>query len=271
MFMRDDCAPMQTFTRLPVLRRLGLLAVSAVMVACGGTDSPPPQEERLRDSPAAPPSAPAASSGTGILSGRMTLVGAPPAVQEIEVTKDQQVCGAHAIVKEDLLVGPRGGLENVVVSLAGVPAGGAANLPDVELHQKGCVFQPHVAVVAVGRPLPVFNDDGILHNIHTFSTINPRINKAQPKFKKRLEIQLDEPETIRVTCDAHPWMQSWIIVSDHPYVAVSDEEGYFRIDGVPAGIHRVRLWHETLGEQSQEVNVQAGQTTEIAVEFSQGS
>lgn len=271
MLMRDDRAPMQPSTRLPVLRRLGLLTVAAVMVACGGSDSPPPQRERPGGSPPAAPSAPTASSGTGSLSGRLTLAGTPPAVQEVVVTKDPQVCGVHPIVKEDLLAGPRGGLKNVVVSLQGMAGGGDTGLPDVELRQKGCVFRPHVAVVAAGRPLSVFNDDGILHNIHTFSTINSPINKAQPKFKKRIEVQFDKPETIRVTCDAHPWMQSWIVVSDHPYVAVSDEEGSFRINGVPTGSHTVRLWHETLGEQTQEINVQAGQTTEIAVEFSRGS
>ena len=271
MLMRDDRAPMRTFTCLPVLQRIGLLAVAAAMAACGERGSPPPHQEGPADSSPAAPAAPTATGGTGALSGRMTLAGVPPPVQEVEVSKDHQVCGAHPIVKKDLLVGQQGGLKNVVVSLREGPAGGATSLPDVELHQKGCVFWPHVAVVPAGRPLPVFNDDGILHNIHTFSTINPPINKAQPKFKKRIEVQFDKPETIRVTCDAHPWMQSWIVVSAHPYVAVSDEGGAFRIDGVPAGTHTVHLWHETLGERTREINVQAGQTTEIAVEFSRDS
>ncbi len=271
MLMRDDRAPMRTFTRTPVLQRLGLLAVAATMAACGERGSPPPQQGGPADSPPAAASAPTTTGGTGTLSGRMTLAGPPPPVQEVEVTKDHQVCGTHPIIKKDLLVGPRGGLKNVVISLREEPASGAASLPGVELHQKGCVFWPHVAIVLAGRPLPVFNDDGILHNIHTFSTINSPINKAQPKFKKRIEVQFDKPEIIRVTCDAHPWMQSWIVVSDHPYVAVSGEGGAFRIDGVPAGTHTVHLWHETLGERTREINVLAGQTMEIAVEFSRGS
>jgi len=35
------------------------------------------------------------------------------------------------------------------------------------------------------------NSDDILHNLHTYSTANPSINKAQPKFKKTMTEKLE--------------------------------------------------------------------------------
>jgi plastocyanin len=195
------------------------------------------------------------------------FAGAAPKPGRIDVTKDTAVCGAHPIVHEEMLVGADGGLENVVVSIQGAPAGGGPGKYTTELRQTGCVYHPHVSVVAAGQPLAVFNDDGILHNIHTFSTLNPVFNKAQPKFQKRIEVKFDKPETIKVICDAHPWMSAWVVVTDHPYVAVSDAGGAFRIDGLPAGTYTARLWHEKLGERSQPVEVHAGQTSDLSVEF----
>ncbi|MEE9218542.1 MAG: carboxypeptidase regulatory-like domain-containing protein [Acidobacteriota bacterium] len=260
------------------LRWLPFAAIVAAFIAasCGGQAPGPPEEEELPTedvvSPGTSPAPPVpVSAPPGALSGRLSFAGAPPGPQRVEVTKDQQVCGAHPIVREDLLVGADGGLRNVVVSLVGVPATGAAGLPATELRQKGCVFVPHVVLMPAGEVLAIYNDDGILHNIHTFSTLNRPVNRAQPKFKKRIEIQFERPETIRVTCDAHPWMQSWLVVSDHPYVAVSDAGGAFRIENVPPGTYETRLWHETLGERTRQVQVRSGQTTELNVEFSRPS
>jgi len=49
---------------------------------------------------------------------------------------------------------------------------------------------------------------------------------------------------VRVLCDAHPHMSGWLVVHDSPYVAVSDVQGAFRIDGVPPGTWKVTMWHE---------------------------
>ncbi len=60
--------------------------------------------------------------------------------------------------------------------------------------------------------LEVKNSDDILHNIHTYSTANPSINKAQPKFKKLMTEKLEKPEFVKVTCDVHSWMLGWVAV-----------------------------------------------------------
>lgn len=284
---RPPAAPLDRAPRVPHAPRLpcapliprvtrrsrcpaGLLAAAAVLLAaCGGPPSPPPGgagEGAPAEGSAAPAPAPG-GGGTGSIAGRVTFAGTAPPPAPIQVTKDPQVCGAHPIASEELLVGADGGLQNAVVSLLDAPRGAPPSAAEVELRQKGCVFRPHVSLVPAGATLAVYNDDGILHNIHTFSALNPPFNRAQPQFNKRIDVKFDKPETIKVACDAHPWMSAWLVVTDHPYAAVSDASGGFRIEGVPAGAYTARIWHERVGERTQPVGVRAGEAATLAVEL----
>ena len=60
---------------------------------------------------------------------------------------------------------------------------------------------------------------------------------------------------MKLTCDAHPFMHGYVMVSDHDFVATTDALGRFSITGVPPGKHEIRLWHETLGEIKKQVTV----------------
>ena len=206
-----------------------------------------------------------AASG-GAISGKVVLVGDVPKPKKIEITKDKEKCGADRSA-EDLVVSPDRGIKNAVVNVLGVK-GSAAKLGNPALDQKGCGFNPRVTVVPVGGPLDILNSDGILHNIHTYSKKNNAINKAQPAFKKKMTETFAQPEIIKVTCDAHPWMVGWIVVTDHPYVAATDAAGSFKLADIPAGTHQVEIWHETLGKITKEVTVKAGEETKVTFELS---
>ncbi len=192
----------------------------------------------------------------GDVVGTVKYAGAAPEPTNLKVTKDQHVCAKDGKVKEDLLVGANKGLQNVVVSVQGVP-GAKPPTEKATLDQKGCRFNPHVTLVGVGAPLEILNNDGILHNLHTYSSVNPAFNKAQPKFKKVMKSTFSKPEAFRIACDAHNWMVGWIVVADSPYYAVTDANGKFKLEGVPAGSYTVKYWHEKLGEKTQKVTVAA--------------
>ena len=60
-----------------------------------------------------------------------------------------------------------------------------------------------------------------------------------------VDVPLSKAGVVALTCEAgHPWMTAYILVADHPYTAVTGDEGRFTIDGVPAGTYRIRMWHE---------------------------
>jgi len=113
-------------------------------------------------------------------------------------------------------------------------------------------------VIPTGVEVDIRNDDGILHNVHTLSTKNPSLNRNQPRFKKVMTAKFDEPEIIKVTCDAHNWMLGWFVVSDHPYVAATDGQGHFEIKDIPGGSYKVEIWHEKLGKETKDVTVRGG-------------
>ena len=209
-----------------------------------------------------------AVSNGGSISGTITFAGDAPEVKPVEVTKDTKVCAQTQKYDESLVVGENKGIKNAVVSISNISNGkdfGEAMVLD----QKECVYTPHIVLTPAGSELEILNNDGILHNIHTYSEANPAFNQAQPKFKKKLKKKFDQPEVVRVECDAHGWMKGWIVVMDHPYYAVTDGEGKFSLSDVPAGEYEVKIWHETLGETMQKVTVEAGGAASLAVELSQ--
>ena len=185
----------------------------------------------------------------------------PAKVDKLKVNKDTEKCGTETVV-EHVVVGGNKGLANAVASAPG--AKGASKAKAV-LDQHGCKFVPHVVVMQPGE-LEIKNSDDILHNLHTYSTANPSINKAQPKFKKTMTEKLEKPEFVKVTCDVHSWMLGWVAVVPGP-AGVTNADGVVKIENVPAGKQKVEVWHETLGKMEKEVDVKAGAVTKVSFEM----
>jgi plastocyanin len=203
-----------------------------------------------------------AVSGGSTISGTVKYDGTAPAPKEIAVTKDKEVCGLMKHVDQSLVVGSDGGIANAVVTITDISKGAELKPIEAKFDQKGCQYDPHVLAVPVGSTIEVANSDGILHNIHTYSTKNPSFNMAQPKFKKVIKVtSLTQPEVIKVTCDAHGWMNGWWVVVDNPYYAVTDEHGNFSIKDVPPGDYTVQVWQEKLPKVDQKVSVKSGQNS----------
>jgi hypothetical protein len=204
---------------------------------------------------------PAGAQGGGTIEAAVTYAGAP-VVEKLKVNKDTEKCGTEAVI-EKVVVGANKGLAHAVVSVPG--AKGAPKALKGSVDQRGCKFAPHVVAMTPGE-LEIKNSDDILHNIHTYSTANPSINKAQPKFKKTMTEKLEKPEFVKITCDVHSWMLGWVAVV--PGLAgVTDKDGVTKIENVPAGKQKIEVWHETLGKQEKEVDVKAGQTTKVSFEM----
>ena len=199
------------------------------------------------------------------ITGKVTLKGNPPEMKEIAAVKQVPSCAAmhkDGLFEETVLVGDKGELQNVVVSIK-APQGkelkGGKPAPAV-LDQKGCMYVPHVVAIEVGEPLLVKNSDAFLHNVHTMAIDNDATNFGMPNVGQKKLAGFKTPETITVKCDVHPWMTAKIRVLDNPFFATTDEKGTYKIDttGLPDGEYELVAWQEKYGEMTKKVTVKGG-------------
>ena len=207
----------------------------------------------------------------GSVAGRVQLAVNSPAVERLMVTKDNDVCGVQPSLSR-LMIGRNNGVQFAVISIEGISegkkfAGGTSAL----LSQKGCEFQPHVMISGRTTPLEVVNNDRVLHNVHAYDvTSSPAtiFNIAQPIKGQKSKIeasQFRDAGIVMITCDAgHPWMNAYIVRTDHPYYAVTDADGNFRIDGIPPGTYSVSMWHEGVTVKGRAL--EKGKATKYAFE-----
>ena len=242
---------------------LSLAALALSLAGCGGGGSELP--------PAPPPGAiPAGTSiGSGTISGRVVLDGPAPAREKIH--RSDSNC-AHADAEEPLtesvVVNSDGSLRNVIVRVtSGLGDRVFAPAPGVVLDQKGCVYRPHVIAVESNQIVTFLNSDKTIHNIHAVSKINPPFNKSMSVQGQRLDRFFGKPEILKVKCDVHGWMSSWIGVFDNPFHAVTGDGGTFELKGLPAGSYEIEAWQETLGTKTQKVTLADGETRTLEIHF----
>jgi plastocyanin len=238
---------------------LGCAALLAGLAGCGEQQAPEPKA-----SAPAEPAVAAAPAGGGTIEAQVKYAGTAD-VETMRVNKDVEQCGTEQTI-EKVVVGADSGLAGAVVFLTRPTTTTAKTPTRLTLDQKGCEFHPHVLAMLPGE-VDIVNSDGILHNIHTHSAANPAFNKAQPKFKKVMTEEFLKPEFIRVECDVHSWMRSWIAVMPNPHFGVTGDKGRTTVAHVPAGRHTIEVWHPVLGTQRAEVEVKAGETTTVAFQF----
>ena len=202
----------------------------------------------------------------GTISGVVKFEGDLPEKKQLEITKDEAVCGVDPKFDQSLVVGEGNALKNTIVYLIDISAGKDFDKTvKPEIDQKGCKFTPHVQIVPVGTRLTMLNSDKIMHNVHIFSKINKPVNKPQAKNRRKMPLagvkKAEGP--VEVKCDVHGWMSAWIAYVPHPYFAVTNEKGEFTLEDVPAGEYKLGYWHEACGTNSKApvaVTVEAGGT-----------
>lgn len=159
-----------------------------------------------------------------------------------------------AVDDESLVIHPASrGIRNVVAAVRHVTRVHEMYAHDrdtpVVLVQHNNRFQPHILPVMVGQPLEIRNRDATVH-----------IGLIRPQRSQEMDVLLAPGEEatwrfahaefppVAVGCTFNPWMRAYVLISDNPYVGVSDEYGLVKLVNVPFGEElELRLWHERSG------------------------
>lgn len=190
----------------------------------------------------------------GTLKGRIIYTGKVTKPEILDITRDEEVCGDLGLVDESILVNPKNqGLKNVVVWLASkspvpVHPDFAATPKPARLDNKGCRFVPRLVRLRTNQTLLSISSDPISHNVAVYAVRNTPFSEVIPDGRAlEKTFEKEEIRPIRVDCSTHAWMRAYLVITEHPYSAVTDKDGNFEIPKIPYGEWTFRFWHERPG------------------------
>lgn len=195
------------------------------------------------------------------ITGRVVLDGQPP---EEKLIRMDALCGrlhTAPVFTRFYMLGKDSGLADTVVYIKEGLEKKSYELPEEKplLDQVGCEYTPYVLAVMTNQKIVIKNSDPLMHNVHATPTVNKGFNFAQPLKDMKTEKSFDKPEQlVRLKCDVHPWMFSYVSVFDHPYFAVTDKDGNFKFSAdLPAGTYTIEALHRKAGKMEQKITVKA--------------
>ena len=184
------------------------------------------------------------------LTGRFVLEGEVRPRPPIVPSRDVSVY-RNEIPDERLLVdADNQGIANMVVWIEQSP--GMSIHPDdraasdrVALRFDGGRLRPHVLLARSTQQLTIGNRDLHRHIVSMAENIRSENESFQvPGGEEVVRKLVAGTDPVHVRCEFHPWMGAVMLVQDHPWMAVSDSDGRFRIDAIPAGNWWLHIWHE---------------------------
>src|SRR5260370_5566651 len=193
-------------------------------------------------------------SFAGAIEGVVNFSGLDPKPQKLN-RKSAPICAKKDFDDETILTSKDGKtLQNVLVRVTGNVSGGKTPTGDVMVDQRDCMYRPRVQGAVEGQKIMLRNNDGTLHNVHSYDRTKTLFNQAQPPKSPPIEKPIPKTtNVVKLKCDVHPWMTGFVVVSKNPYFAVSEANGKFEIKDVPAGTYTVVAWHETPTTKTEQV------------------
>ncbi len=235
-----------------------------------------------------PVASPAQAQKSGSLTGQFILEGDVPAVDEVENVKEP-ICAKRVPTDELVINKDNKGIANIFVFIPALkkptvhPDLAKSKVKAVVLDQKNCQFLPHAQVMRTDQVLLVKSMDNCNHNTRPNPIKNNPDNFAVPANERTglpWKVKVAENNPTQVKCDIHPWMTAYVLVLDHPYAAVTDKDGKFKIENLPAGELEFRYWHERAGylikvekvvdgkpkfENTVKIAIEADKTTDLGI------
>jgi len=190
----------------------------------------------------------------GAIRGRVELRRAAPPIERRPGVSE---LGAAAMLDTSdrlrsvvyLETAPRGAFETV-------ESGHAA------MDQHNETFVPHVLAIMTGTTVDFPNSDKFYHNVFSLSKV-AKFDLGRYAAGRSRTVRFDRPGIVRVFCDIHSHMNAFILVFSHPFFAMTDVDGRYRIENVPPGTYNVIAWNEGTSSEPKPVTVPDGGMTEL--------
>jgi plastocyanin len=130
------------------------------------------------------------------------------------------------------------------------------------MDQRNETFVPHVLAVMTGTTVNFPNSDRIYHNVFSLSRTRS-FDLGRYAVGRSKAVRFDRPGIVRVFCDIHSHMSAFILVFNHPFFALTDTDGRYRIDNIPPGTYNVVAWNEGLASEPRVAVVPDGGLAEL--------
>ena len=130
------------------------------------------------------------------------------------------------------------------------------------MDQRNETFVPHLLAITAGTTVDFPNSDRIYHNVFSLSKA-AKFDLGRYPTGRSKSIRFDRPGIVRVFCEIHSHMNAFILVFSHPYFAITDTDGRYRIDNVPPGTYNIVAWNEGIASEPSPVTVPDGGTAEL--------
>ena len=205
----------------------------------------------------------------GTISGKVTYEGTPAKMKPIDMSKEPSCAKMYTTppLAETVVTGAGNSLENVVVYVSAGALDDAAPSTAAVFTQKGCRYIPHVLAFQVNQEIKIANEDQTSHNIHPLPKLNREWNKSQPPGTPPITEKYDKHEIFPVKCNVHPWMHGNFAVLKNSHFAVTGDGGAFSLANLPPGKYTITAWHESYGEQTQDVTISGSESKTISFVF----
>ena len=134
------------------------------------------------------------------------------------------------------------------------------------MDQRNERFIPHVLAITAGTWVDFPNGDRTYHNVFSLSKTK-EFNLGRYAAGHSESVKFDQAGIVRVFCEIHSHMNAYILVFAHRFFAMTDDDGRYRIDGLPPGTYTLLVWNEAIHGDPPRRTVTMGEAGDVDADF----